>query len=102
MCMIKIFNNKYLLVIESLAILAINIVHIVYGFSIKKNSFDPYDLFGSSPLFNFSISNNCEDKSAIIFHKWGGITKEKWTLDSEIYYKTFYETVAQTDIKKLW
>ena len=60
MCMIRVLNKNYLLVIESLAILAINIVHIVYGYSIKDNYFDPYDLFGSSPLFDFSISNDCK------------------------------------------
>ena len=97
MCMIKVLDNKYLLFIGSLSILAVCIVHIIYGFSIKENYFNPYNLFDSSPLFDFSISKDCKDKSAVVFHKWGGILKGTWTISSG----STYEAFDQTDIKAI-
>ena len=101
MCLIDPLKNKYLIVIDLLAIFVINIVHIVFGFLIKYNYFDPYNLFGSSPLFDFSISKDCKDKSAISFHQWGGRLEKKWTLDNDFNVQYYYEAYDQTDLKKI-
>jgi len=37
-------------------------------------TFNVYDLFNSSPFFDFSISTDCGNKSNITFHRWGGFS----------------------------
>ena len=101
MCLTDVPFSKYLIVIDLLAILSINIVHIVYGFLIKENYFNPYELFGSSPLFDLSISNDCKDKSAVVFHTWGGRLEKKKTFDKNLNTRYYYKAFDQTDLKKI-
>ena len=68
--------NKGLIFSELVILLSISILHIVFGFLIKRNEFNIYALFDSSPLFDFSLGSNCRDKSAVIFYRWGGIKEE--------------------------
>ena len=101
MCMFKPFNNKYFVIISVSVIIAINIIHAALGFSIKVTKFNSYELFDSSPLFDFELSNYCDEKSSLTFHRWGGRTKEKWTLDDNLIPTKKTEIYDQTDIKKI-
>jgi len=101
MCLIDKLNNRYLILIEILAIFAVNICHIVYGFLIKVNYFSVNDLLGSSPLFDFSIKSDCSGKSAVAFHKWGGRLDYEWTVDENLMPTKKVVVVDQTDLKKI-
>ena len=51
------------------------VLHIyVYSLSNEREiqTFNVHDLFNSSPLFNFSISEDCGNRTKVIFHKWNG------------------------------
>ena len=76
MCLIERLHNKVVIIGEFVIIIIINIIHSVFGFMLKVNEFKVYALFDSSPLFEFSIDRNCRDKSAVIFHRWGGMQRE--------------------------
>ena len=79
--------------IDIILFLIISIVHFVFYFLIKETDFENiFDVFESSPLFNFRIDSNCGAYSHIIFHTWEGRKKEN---DD---YKT---TVDRTDIDKI-
>ena len=45
----------------------------IYSIPRELTFFNTYNLFDSSPLFDFSIRDDCQNKSKIIFHKWSGI-----------------------------
>ena len=99
----ELISNNIFVIIAPVLFLSIAIVHIVFGFLIEVNEFNVYALFDSSPLFDFEIKNDCEDKTAVIFHKWGGrIVIETYSNpnpegdDSE---RTSVED--ETDIKKI-
>ena len=99
MCLINKLNNKYIILTEVSIILAVSIVHIVFGIVLithKFTKFDIYNLFDSSPLFDFSIDTHCKDKKAVVFHTWGGWKEEVQTDDGK-------EIVIhdRTDIKKI-
>ena len=80
----------------------IGLAHVVFGFMLFRYDIDAHKLFESSPLFDFSISENCGSKSSIIFHKWKGIYEEDYCYDEEREkYKKCYITVDKADIKKI-
>ena len=101
MCLFEKLNNKYLIFVEILAIFSINIVHIVFGFLIKVNYFNINDLLGASPLFDFSIGGSCQDKIAVVFHKWGGRLDYEWTVDENLMPTKKIVVVDETDLKKI-
>ena len=85
MCLINKLDNNYIRIISMIIILITGIVHIVFGALLSvDNSVNTLDIFDASPLFDFSISNNCQNKSFIVFHKWGGRKKYEWTLESDM------------------
>ena len=64
-------ERKALLIIEIIIVTLIGIAHLVLYFFIKETDFNNiFDTFESSPLFDFSIDDNCGIKSHIIFHVW--------------------------------
>ena len=101
MCVIKKLNNKYLIFVELIAIFTINVVHAVLGFLIKVNYFNINDLLGASPLFDFSISDDCQDKTAVVFHKWGGRLDYEWTVDENLNPTQKIVVVDETGLKKI-
>ena len=75
MCLINRLHSKALVILESFIIFAIAIAHLGFGFILKFKNFSEfkvYELFDSSPLFDFSLENICKNKSAVIFHRWKG------------------------------
>jgi hypothetical protein len=101
MCLIDKLNNSCLIFIEILAILAMNICHIILGVFIDVNYFSVNDVLGSSPLFDFSIKNGCSGKSAVAFHKWGGKLDYEWTVDENLMPTKKVVVVDQTGLKKI-
>ena len=72
MSLVERFDNSVLIWFELIIILASGILHIVFGFKRKLPDFNIYDLFNASPLFDFYLSDICNDKSNNVFHTWGG------------------------------
>lgn len=69
----KLGEGKILIIIEMSIAALIGIVHFVFFFFIKETDFNNiFNSFESSPLFDFSIDDNCGIKSQIIFHIWEG------------------------------
>ena len=101
MCVIKKFHNKYLIFAETIIVFALGIVHIVYGFLIDVTEFNPYSLFDYSPLFDFSLNSDCGDKTAIIFHRWGGRIEKITLYDENLNKKEEITIEDETDIKKI-
>ena len=67
------------------------VLHIyVYSLSNEREiqTFNVHDLFNSSPLFDFSISEDCGNRTKVIFHKWNGFKAKKMQIN-------------QTDIVKI-
>ena len=103
MCLFIENVNIYLIYIIAVATFLINIVHIVLGLSIKINYFNISDIFDSSPLFDFSYSENCEPgKSAVVFHKWGGRKDKEWTIGDDLLPEQKTVVVDETDIKQIY
>ena len=75
MCLIARLENKYFIIIQTVVSIAIGVIHYFYSIYTTVTYFNTYDLFDSSPLFDFSISDNCQGKASISFHRWGGRTK---------------------------
>ena len=60
----------------------------------EKNFNYIFDIYNSSPLFNFETNTNCGNKEELIFHEWGGIEE----INTEYSNK---KIVDKTDIKKI-
>ena len=101
MCFFEKFNNLYIILPYATLICIISIIHIVFGALIRINKFNTFDLFDSSPLFDFSIDKDCQGKSAVVFHRWGGKKKSKFCIDDnlELSYKIVPDD--ETDLKKI-
>ena len=93
-------KNKYFVSIEYILFILLTILHFVTFFFIKKVDYQNiFDVFESSPLFNFSIESNCIEKSNVVFHLWKGKKKNK---NSDAFFtgvKT--EIVDETNIVKI-
>ena len=101
MCIINKLDKNYLRIMLTSIILVISITHIVFGFLIKVNNFNSLDIFDSSPLFNFTISNDCQGKSSIVFHRWGGRKEWDWSIDDDFNIEIETKIVDETDITKI-
>ena len=83
---------------DLILILAIAIIHFVFYFFIKETDFiNIFDIFSSSPLFDFELNDNCGAKDKVIFHRWEGI-KETSYYRSNGHSRTKTEVVDATDI----
>ena len=71
MCIFEKINHPCIILPNKTFIFIISIIHIVFGALIRINKFNTFDLFDSSPLFDFSIDKDCQDKFAVVFHRWG-------------------------------
>ena len=58
-------------------------------------------IFDSSPLFDFSISDNCQGKSNISFHRWGGRAKTSIISNRDFQNEKVEVAYDQTDIRKI-
>ena len=85
MCLIKRFYKAPLIWTEIIIITIAGILHIIFGFKRKGPDFNTYELFNSSPFFDFSLDNNCSNKSYNIFHIWGGLRKKEYSISKEKY-----------------
>ena len=97
-----ISSNKIPIIItECILFLCLAIIHLILFTYIEETDFENiFDVFESSPLFDFSISKNCGSKSHITFHVWEG------RLDYYSYYKdgryhTESKVVDKTNIDKI-
>ena len=97
----KIGDRKIILIIEMSIVTLIGIAHLVLFFFIKKTDFNNiFDSFESSPLFDFSIDDNCGIKSHNIFHIWEG-RKETEHYYSNSHLRSRTKIVDRTNIKKI-
>ena len=101
MCLIKRFNKAAFILGVCVIMFIIGVAHFVLGLMMKVNEFNVFDLFDSSPLFDFSISNDCGDKSALTFHRWGGRKEVESYRDKNNKPKTKITIYDETDIKKI-
>ena len=101
MCLIARLENKYFIIIQTVVSIAIGVIHYFYSKYTRVTYFNTYDLFDSSPLFDFSVSDNCQGKASISFHRWGGRAKIEYTWNRE--FRTVKEIIPydQTDIRIL-
>ena len=67
-------DSKFIKFPMMLIVLISGALHL-YCYSLVRNlvTFNAYDLFNSSPFFDFSINTDCGNNSKVIFHRWGGI-----------------------------
>ena len=73
MCIIGLLKIKYFAIKDFALILSIGIIHFVFFFFIKVTDFQNiFDVFESSPLFDFSISDTWGGNDELIFHIWEG------------------------------
>ena len=94
--------KEFLLTSVIIIIFITGLIHVVFGFLLNNYEFSTYQLFDSSPLFDFSISDNCGSNSSIIFHTWKGRFEKYRCYDEEEHsYDTCYKIVDETDIKKI-
>ena len=94
-------ENIYFALIDFILIFIFGIIHFVFYFYIKETDFNNiFDVFESSPLFEFSIGNNCGEKDHIVFHVWQGREVTDYYY-SNGHHRSRTETVAITDITKI-
>ena len=71
MCGIKGLENACFELIDFILIFIIGIIHFVFFFYIKETDFNNiFDVFESSPLFEFSIGISC-GQTIILFFMFG-------------------------------
>ena len=100
MCLIKRFYKAPLIWTEIIIIAVAGILHIIFGFKRKGPDFNTYDLFNSSPFFDFSLDNNCSNKSYNIFHTWGGWRKKDYSIHKEKYDLVIHDKANITKINR--
>ena len=98
MCIINKLNKPFLIQMDIITIFAISILHIVISVMRKQPDFNTYELFNSSPFFDFSIGDDCYDKTSIVFHTWGGWKNYEYD-DTHKDYR--FKTVDLTNITKI-
>ena len=69
--------------------------------SITVNEFNPYCFFDSSPLFDFSISSDCGDKTPVIFHRWQGRVEREIYYDEDFNQQEKITLFDETDLTKI-
>ena len=94
-------NNPCLRMTSIFTVFIISIVHTVFAFLIKKNYFNTYDLFDSSPLFDFSLSDDCQSKEKYVLNQWGGRLKFKTGFDDDWNFDTRLAPSEETNITKI-
>ena len=84
MALTKLQKDVCITMIDCALIFLITVFHFISFFFFKSSDFtEIFDTYDSSPLFDFSISDNCGYKSSIVFHKWKGIDEEYRCYDKE-------------------
>ncbi len=68
---------KIFIVVDFIIFAITYVTHFVFIFLLKKADIvEIFDAYESSPLFNFSVEQNCSEKSHIIFRVWDGKEEE--------------------------
>ena len=63
-----------LIIVDFILLLIVGIIHLVFYFYYKQTDFDNiFGTFDSSPLFDFSYSNNCGAKTEYVLQNWKGL-----------------------------
>ena len=96
MSIIENINFVIVIRIELIIIVAASTLHLVIGFVRKMPDFNTYNLFDSSPFFDFSIKNECNNEENNVFHTWGGWKRKED--DGETYQWVYYD---RTNITKI-
>ena len=80
MALAKIKKEVYIIMIDSILIFLMAVFHFVSYFLIKKSDFNEiFDIYDSSPLFNFGLSDErCTSTYNVVFHVWGGVKDTLW------------------------
>ena len=99
MCLIDWLNKKVLIIGECIIIFTCGLAHLVFGFMIRENKFNVFEIFDSSPLFDFEIKNDCGNMSALILHKWGGRIEEEYYYNENHERRIKKKIIDETDIK---
>ena len=96
-------KNKCIVAIGFIIILLLAIFHFIFYFHIEDlHLMYILDIYESSPLFNFSISNtSCETNSNIVFHVWEGKLKRKIVFDDNTLIGIETKVVDVTNIVKI-
>ena len=95
-------SNIYFIIFNFIFIILIPITDLTFFFLIKEaNLVNIFDIYESSPLFDFNLGLNCEEKSSIVFYTWEGrLDEERKKGDYNSYY--IVESIHDvTNIKKI-
>ena len=66
-------SNIYFIIFNFIFIILIPITDLTFFFLIKEaNLVNIFDIYESSPLFDFNLGLNCNGKSFIVFYTWEG------------------------------
>ena len=89
----------YFVVVDLIIIFIIGVMHFIFYFFIKESDFSNiFDVFDSSPLFNFNIGSNCGSFDYVVFHVWQG---RKTHYDSKSAHNSKTEIMDIIDIDKI-
>ena len=95
-------KNIHFLLIELIIILIISVIHLVFFFYIKQTDFSNiFDVFESSPLFDFSLEINCETLDHVVFHVWEGRETTNYYYNRKGHRHSVKGTADITDIAKI-
>jgi len=98
MCLIDRFYKAHIIFAEIIVIIIASILHIVFGFMRKGPDFNTYELFNSSPFFDFSLNDNCTNKSYNVFHTWEGWMKKEFSNAKDKYVWLIHDKANITKI----
>ena len=73
MCIINKLNTTNIIWTDLVIIFIVSVLNFVFGYFRKRPDFNTYDLFNSSPFFNFLEYDIYQNKEVNVFHTWGGI-----------------------------
>ena len=96
-------SNKIFISFNFIFIMLIPITNLTFYFFIKEANFvNVFDIYESSPLFDFNLGLNCNGKSSIVFYRWEG-RKDRKRIEAHGYSgEQIEETIHDiTDIGKI-
>ena len=103
MCITDELKNKPFVIIDFTLLFAIGIIHFIFFFFINKTDFENiFDVFESSPLFGFYLSQgSCGADDHLIFHVFEGIQHSHSTYSSGRSSSSYKSISGRADIDKI-
>ena len=103
MCYFNQLQNKFYTFFDFIILFLIAVIHLVFYFIIKETDFgNLFDVFESSPLFNFAIDKaNCGKYDSLTFHVWEGRKEYYYYYDYNGQYHSKTKIVDKTEIKQI-